>query len=130
MPKAVFPQEVDLEFHARPASLATLRRAALEAAAAANLPSERIQALHIAVGEAATNVVEHAYGTEAGSIRLRTYRRGPMFYAEIEDHGQWREGRARTASGRGITIMRALVDELHIAREASGTTVRLAVRTE
>ncbi|HEY3247347.1 MAG TPA: ATP-binding protein [bacterium] len=101
----------------------------LDAAGAAHLSSEQVQALHLAAGEAATNVVEHAYGPEGGSLRLRTYRHGPTFSVEIADHGRWREGAAREMSGRGTSIMRALVDDMDITRAASGTTVRLSMKT-
>jgi anti-sigma regulatory factor (Ser/Thr protein kinase) len=120
--------EVDQEFDAQPASLAAIRRATLRAAETAGLPSEQAQLLQIAVGEAATNVVEHAYGAADGRIRLRTYRQGPHFYAEVHDDGQWRAGAAREMAGRGLVVMRGLVDQMDIVRTPSGTTVRLAVK--
>lgn len=124
------PDTVDMEIVAQPTALAAIRRAALHAAEAAGLASERAQLLQIAVGEAATNVVEHAYGPDGGTVRLHTYRRGEMFYAEISDHGRWHEGAAREMAGRGLVVMRGLVDEVHINRTPSGTTVRLAVKTQ
>jgi anti-sigma regulatory factor (Ser/Thr protein kinase) len=120
--------EVDQEFDARPTSLAEIRRATLRAAEAAGVSPEQAQLLQIAVGEAATNVVEHAYGAGNGRIRLRTYRRGPDFYAEVQDDGQWRTGAAREMAGRGLVLMRGLVDQMDIVRTPSGTTVRLAVK--
>jgi len=122
------PDNVDIETAAQPTALAAIRRAALHAAEAAGLPSVRAQLLQIAVGEAATNVVEHAYGPDGGTVRLHTFRRGEMFYAEISDHGQWHEGTAREMAGRGIIVMRGLVDEVNISRTPSGTTVRLGVK--
>ncbi|MGH2348667.1 MAG: ATP-binding protein [bacterium] len=119
--------EADQEFDATPTSLAAIRRATVRAAEAAGLSSEQAQLLQIAVGEAATNVVEHAYGGSDGRVRLRTYRQGPHFYAEVQDGGQWRAGAAREMAGRGLVVMRGLVDRMDIIRTPSGTTIRLGM---
>ena len=78
-----------------------------------------------AVGEACANAVEHAYGTAGGTISVCLAYQAPDVIAMITDTGRWRAARGRSR-GRGITLMRALSDEVTIDRTDTGTTVRIA----
>lgn len=118
-------EKIDLEVPSSPLSLAVIRRVVAKAAVAAGLSHERVQALQLAIGEAATNVIEHAYGAEYGTIHIRAARVGTAYTVEIEDSGRWRG--SRHLVGRGIAVMRALVEEVDIERNHSGTIVRLTV---
>jgi anti-sigma regulatory factor (Ser/Thr protein kinase) len=92
-----------------------------------DLDPERVVAIQVAVGEAANNVIEHAYGLTPGEIRIRANRDAGSFIIDVQDSGQWRRPRV-DRGGRGLTIMRGLADETHVDRGANGTTVRLVMR--
>jgi len=80
----------------------------------------------VALGEAVSNVVKHAYRTTQGDVHVRAWREGDNLVAEIEDHGQWRQERSE-GRGHGLQIMRALLDSAEVTRTSSGTIVRLAI---
>ncbi|MBV8993159.1 MAG: SpoIIE family protein phosphatase [Pseudonocardiales bacterium] len=78
--------------------------------------------LMIAVGEACTNVVEHAYGPEGGIMTVCLELQLPDVVATVRDMGRWRlpgEG----GRGRGGLLMRHCADDVRIDRGSAGTTV-------
>ncbi|GLY53281.1 ATP-binding protein [Lentzea sp. NBRC 102530] len=92
------------------------------------LTDDEASALVLAASEAINNSVEHAY--PAGSdgtvdVRARVEPDGSA-RVDVTDRGQWRTPPpALTMRGRGLLLMRESVDEVELARRASGTTVRL-----
>jgi anti-sigma regulatory factor (Ser/Thr protein kinase) len=117
-----------LELAAEPGSLASLRRSLGRFLEDAGADREEAFAITVAVGEAAANAVEHAYGPEEGAtfvVEAETAA-GDIFVA-VRDSGRWRppveEGR-----GYGLGLMEALVDSVGIERREDGTTVRLTHR--
>ena len=77
-----------------------------------------------AVGEACANAVEHAYGPAGGTVSICLEYQAPDVIAVITDTGRWRAARG-SFRGRGITLMRALSDEVTIDRTDTGTRVRI-----
>jgi anti-sigma regulatory factor (Ser/Thr protein kinase) len=82
-----------------------------------------------AVGEACSNVIEHAYGPAGGTITVGLTYRAPDVLAVVGDTGRWRAPRG-SFRGRGIILMRALSDEVTIERDDSGTRVLIRRTTE
>jgi anti-sigma regulatory factor (Ser/Thr protein kinase) len=82
--------------------------------------------MQVAVGEAANNVIEHAYGVLRGTLSIQARLVGGDIVVEVADRGTWRRGRI-DGGGRGLKIMRGLVDKVDIVSDAAGTTVRLVV---
>jgi anti-sigma regulatory factor (Ser/Thr protein kinase) len=81
--------------------------------------------LLLAVGEAAANVVEHAYGPgEPGEMRVRARIERDEVVVVVADDGRWRR-RQPSGGGRGLELLRAVVDRLDIDQGADGTTVTL-----
>ncbi len=118
----------DITLPARPSSLLAVRRALRRLSRAAGLDEDRTFALQVAVGEALTNVIEHAYGGSPGSFRVCARREGDGVVVEVSDSGRWRsEPPDGTQRGRGILLMQGLADSVDIRRAPEGTTVRLAV---
>jgi anti-sigma regulatory factor (Ser/Thr protein kinase) len=116
---------------ARPGQLAALRRLLREWLVRAKVNEQDASAVQIAVGEATTNAVEHAYvGTDPGLVRL-TVRlgKGGVLSIQVSDLGRWRVQKTGPNRGRGLSMMRAVMDEVQVRRRHDGTTVlmRLAL---
>jgi anti-sigma regulatory factor (Ser/Thr protein kinase) len=61
-----------------------------------------------------------------GSITLRAYVTNAKLFVEVSDCGRWRLD-GDPERGRGLGIMRALVDRVSIESTHVGTNVRLEV---
>jgi anti-sigma regulatory factor (Ser/Thr protein kinase) len=81
----------------------------------------------LSVSEAAANAVEHAYGAKEAAFSVCCERDGPDVTITVRDSGRWRTTRP-PGGGRGLEIMRALVDSVEIDSDAEGTVVRLTKR--
>ena len=122
-----------LRLPAGPAALAPLRHqlaawlddAGVTAADAASV-------LH-AAGEAAANAVEHAYAPGADGwveVRAQVTRAGEVRVI-VRDGGTWRDPATGAAGrGRGMLLMRELVDDVGVRSDAEGTAVTFTHRVE
>ncbi len=70
------------------------------------------------------NAIEHAYRGDGGTIRLRAQVRGRRLVIEVVDGGRWQLD-GDPERGRGLGIMRALVDRVSIESTQRGTSVSL-----
>ncbi len=132
-------ERFDLTLPAHPSSLILVRQALRRLSRATGLDDDRTFALQVAVGEAMTNVIEHAYGRTGGIpllyarregdvVRVNAHREGDAVVVEVTDRGRWQSDRAAVEQRRrGIQLMRGLADSVDIRTAPSGTTVRLAV---
>jgi anti-sigma regulatory factor (Ser/Thr protein kinase) len=80
--------------------------------------------LVLAVDEAVANAIEHGGAEVVVSAREE---QGSVFFV-VFDRGRWRPAGDYKWRGRGIAIMRALVDDVQIEPSPSGTTVVLRRR--
>jgi serine phosphatase RsbU (regulator of sigma subunit)/anti-sigma regulatory factor (Ser/Thr protein kinase) len=80
--------------------------------------------LTVACGEACANAIEHAYPAGSGDFTLDAIRRNGDVEITVSDRGSWRPPRGHDR-GRGIELIRALVDDAEIVPGSEGTTVRL-----
>jgi serine phosphatase RsbU (regulator of sigma subunit)/anti-sigma regulatory factor (Ser/Thr protein kinase) len=83
--------------------------------------------LLLAVGEATSNAVEHAYGPEGGEVRIRAELDGDTAVITVSDDGRWRAPRGSNR-GRGNALMAAASDELTVDRRPDGTDVTIRRR--
>ncbi|HEX2297039.1 MAG TPA: ATP-binding protein, partial [Pseudonocardiaceae bacterium] len=77
--------------------------------------------------EACANSLEHAGGFDPGAVATVT---GTATAEEVElqitDYGGWKPAAAGSGDrGRGLLLMRRMMDEITISADGSGTTVRL-----
>lgn len=83
----------------------------------------------LAVNEACTNCVEHAYqGASPGLLSIDAIRQPSYLQVVISDHGRWQEPVPRLPTsirGRGIPMMSALSDRVTVEPSSHGTTVTL-----
>jgi anti-sigma regulatory factor (Ser/Thr protein kinase) len=86
-------------------------------------------AIITAVGEAVANAVEHAYADVPGTVNLHVRFDESVVRVHIEDSGRWRPATKEEERGRGIPLMRALMDRVEIRTDSASTQVRMQMQT-
>ena len=114
---------------ARPEALGRLRENVERWLSEIGIPPADRSDLVVAVNEAAANAVEHAYRDgRIGEVAIEGDLDDDITIRVI-DHGSWKYGQGDPERGRGMHIMRSLVDEVEIVRRTDGgTTVVLRRR--
>lgn len=134
-------QAIRLTIPAKPEYI-TLGRLALTGIARLRpepLSQEALGDLKLALTEACTNSVRHAYGDDAGLVEIVYELHSDRLVVEVSDSGEGFESataRARLApddelaeGGLGIAIIEALADELEIGEgSAGGSRLRFVKR--
>jgi anti-sigma regulatory factor (Ser/Thr protein kinase) len=80
-----------------------------------------------AVGEAVANAVEHAYLGPPGLVRVHAHAGDDSLVVTVEDDGKWKPAQRRDERGRGLPLMRALMDGVEIRTFQARTEVRLTM---
>lgn len=116
---------------ARAGQLPGLRRALREWLLQAGVGEHDLTAVLVAVGEATSNSVEHAYlDAEPGLVRLiaRLDEDGTL-NLEVIDNGRWRQDGGHTERrGRGLPLMRATMDTVEVRPgTVDGTVVLMSL---
>ena len=92
---------------------------------AATAPSaDEAYDITVAVQEAAANAVEHAYAPGAAAFTVEAEHRDGTVTVVVTDRGSWREARGKNR-GRGLPLMRALMESVEVRRADGGTAVEL-----
>jgi serine phosphatase RsbU (regulator of sigma subunit)/DNA-binding response OmpR family regulator/anti-sigma regulatory factor (Ser/Thr protein kinase) len=124
----VASEHLDLELAAEPASLTVARHRLERWLADAGASEDDQFAIRLAVNEACTNAVEHAYGPERGpTYRLLARHSAGQLLVEVSDSGSWRAPRGRHR-GLGLQMMEHVMDALEIEQDLRGTTIRMRKR--
>ena len=113
---------------AYPRHLAALRAEVRRWLAPLALPRDAENDLLLAVNEAASNCVEHAYtpATVDGTVKLTFWTEPGSVCVEIVDHGRWRTPSSQpTGRGQGIAIMQRLIPVVLLHHDRRGTRVLL-----
>jgi FixJ family two-component response regulator/anti-sigma regulatory factor (Ser/Thr protein kinase) len=113
-----------LTLPAEPEALITARRALRNWLAEVGVEPETLYDITLATGEACTNAIEHAYAPGEASFDLEANRGDDDVTVTVRDYGAWREPRGQNR-GRGLKLMRTLMDEVNVRSEPTGTTVEL-----
>lgn len=127
------PAPVILSIPAEPKSVSVVRQAVTGIADMLGMAPEARDDLRIAVTEAATNAVVHAYPDQPGLMRLEVWADGDAMMVQVTDHGCGivpRVERLSPGLGLGIQLIAALADEVSITAndDGSGTTVGMTFR--
>jgi anti-sigma regulatory factor (Ser/Thr protein kinase) len=105
-------------------NIGLVRHALAGVAAALRLDSARVSAIRLAVTEACTNVVRHAYQGGPGPLEVDVRTGAATLEVDVRDRGVGILPRpAEDSLGLGIPLIAALTDRLRIARERDGATV-------
>ena len=83
----------------------------------------------MAVNEAVENAIEHAHRLSAEPFEVELARAGGEITVIVRDRGRWGEnGTSHADRGRGLELMRALMDEVTIEPSPRGSTVLMRRR--
>jgi anti-sigma regulatory factor (Ser/Thr protein kinase) len=114
-------------FTALPLAVPLVRRSLERFARKLGLDDDSRFSLLTAVGEAMANAVEHAYSGVPGLVRVHAQAGDEHLIVTIEDEGKWKPAQRRDERGRGLPLMRALMDGVEIRTHQARTEVRLTM---
>jgi anti-sigma regulatory factor (Ser/Thr protein kinase) len=112
----------EIELPAEPEALASMRALLRRWLRSVPASDQEMTELLTACGEAATNAIEHSGAGEPFEISGRLD--GLRVEVTVRDRGSWRAPRDGD-HGRGLSLMRALMDSVDVMPSPEGTTVRL-----
>jgi serine phosphatase RsbU (regulator of sigma subunit)/anti-sigma regulatory factor (Ser/Thr protein kinase) len=115
-------ERFSVELPTEPEALAPMRAVLRRWLMNADGSEQEIAEVITACGEAATNAIEHAGAGEP--FEISGVLDGPSVKLEVRDYGAWRSPR-QGDRGRGLSLMRALMDTVDVVPSAEGTTVRM-----
>jgi serine phosphatase RsbU (regulator of sigma subunit)/anti-sigma regulatory factor (Ser/Thr protein kinase) len=116
---------LELEIPAEAESLWNIRAKVRRWLAEIGAAPQDVQHLLVAIGEACTNAVKHAYGpTGSGTVAVHVELRSSDVIATIRDTGAWHSPNSDNR-GLGIPLMRRCIDHVHIDHRPTGTEVLL-----
>jgi PAS domain S-box-containing protein len=119
--------EVELEVSGEPGALKSTRDTLRVWLSEADADQDEIDDITMACNEACENVVEHAYGLGDDPFHVVLERSGRDISIRVRDRGTWQTVTGADR-GRGMELMRRLMDDVEVQRGGSGTTVHLRKR--
>ncbi|OBK22981.1 histidine kinase [Mycobacterium asiaticum] len=125
------PAPLAMEISADASELAPSRAALRSWLTQAGVDSDQIQDVLVATGEAVANAIEHGLRDRpTGTVSLRATAIVDRLQVTVADTGAWKPpaeipGFSR---GRGIDLMRVLMEDLSIHSSEAGTTVHMYAR--
>ena len=113
-----FDSDIRLTLPARPENVAVVRQVLDALAEALALPDSVSEDMRLAVTEACTNVVRHAYtGDDDGTIDVIVQPAGDVLEVTVSDAGRGTAPSPDSAGpGLGLSLMAALADTLEVER--------------
>jgi len=125
---------VRLTFPAKPEYITLSRLALTGLSRVRPLAPETLAELKLALTEACSNSVRHAYGDEEGQVEISFELRADRLVVEVADDGfgfepaeaaRADDGSELTEGGLGIAIIRSVADEVEIGGRGNGRGSRL-----
>ncbi len=122
MQNQAIPGELRMRPNADPRVLVEIRRALRRWLHDRGASDEAVVEITLAVCEACTNAIEHAYSPAPAQFDLLASEDDGLLTFVVRDTGSWRPPRGADR-GRGLTIIDAVMDEVHVNSGPSGTEV-------
>jgi anti-sigma regulatory factor (Ser/Thr protein kinase) len=113
-----------LRLPAVPSSLPRVRHALRRWLGQSGIAQNEIFEISVAVSEAFANAVEHAYAAADAAIEIDARLGDGAVQIDVQDWGRWRAPRG-AHRGRGLGLMRGLMDEVAVTPGETGTVVRM-----
>ncbi|TMK24870.1 MAG: hypothetical protein E6G62_07070 [Actinobacteria bacterium] len=121
---------LELTLEAAPSVLVSLRRTLARWLVRRGVSPESRFDVIVAVSEAAANAIEHAYGLRDATFTVECeHSEEDEVRVTVRDTGRWRES-TRGDRGRGLMIMRELMDSAEVEHGEGGTAVTLVRRVD
>jgi PAS domain S-box-containing protein len=120
----VLGERLEMELVGEPPALSAFRQALRRWLSEQGAEDDEVQDVVMAVNEACQNAIEHAYGLSAEPFTVTLDADDAEITVVVRDRGGWRE-RISDDRGRGLPLMRALMDSVDIEQRPSGSTVTL-----
>jgi serine/threonine-protein kinase RsbW len=121
--------QVRLTMAARPEGVGVVRQALAGVADALDIDASILADMKMAVTEAATNVVVHAYDDQDGILDVEVHTAEEDLTIVVRDHGAGLHphapSREAPALGLGLPLIAALSDAFELRTEGRGTEVRM-----
>jgi anti-sigma regulatory factor (Ser/Thr protein kinase) len=116
---------LELLLPARPESLAEVRRRFRAWLLELDAESDELEEIILACSEACANSVEHSTSERQQLVvRARLLLDG-IVHVLVRDYGRWRFMTRPPERGRGLSIVRELMDAVAIRRDDDGTSISL-----
>ncbi|MET7740912.1 SpoIIE family protein phosphatase [Streptomyces sp. NPDC005385] len=125
------PAPLEMSFPAESSQLAPVRKTLRSWLDQCDLPPTTVQNVLVAAGEACANAIEHGHRDAPGdAIHIRAEAFVDNLRLTIADTGRWKapQPELNTHRGRGMGLMRALMQQVTITPGPSGTTVDMHTR--
>lgn len=124
---------VELLIPASPEYVGIARLCLSGVAARLHLPYDTVEDLKVALAEACTNAIQHAYKDGKGSVEIAFEADEKQLTIAISDKGKGFDYHSLAAKtpdpeqerGLGLYLIRALVDELDVRSSPQGSTVTM-----
>lgn len=125
--EALDPARLRLRVAATPNSLPLVRHTLRRWLAHSGATPADIYDISVATAEACANSIEHAYQAADARLEIEAMLRDSQIFVTVRDWGQWREPRGKHR-GRGLILMKGLMDTVQVAHSEDGTTVQMRRR--
>ncbi len=125
------PAPLELKFPAHVSHLAPARSALRTWLTQARVDPDQTVSVLVAAGEAVANAIEHGHRhSPGGTVSLDATALVDQVQLTITDTGSWKPPQPATETnrGRGLALMRGLMQDVTIDPGTAGTTVRLSAR--
>jgi len=127
MQQTKIPADLHLRLSAEPRALADVRRVMRKWLRDRGANDRDIAQITLAVNEACTNAIEHAYSPAPAEFELQATEDDGEVIIAVTDFGRWRSPRG-PLRGRGLSMIGAAVHELKINTELRGTEIVMRKR--
>jgi PAS domain S-box-containing protein len=114
-----------VELPATPETLASMRALLRRWLTHVHSSDQEIAEITTACGEAANNAIEHSGADGGAPFEVCGRLRDREVEITVRDFGAWREPPQEGDQGRGLSLIRALMDSVDVEATPEGTTVRL-----
>jgi serine/threonine-protein kinase RsbW len=116
-------QAFSQSYPAVPSSVPRARTALAMFAHATGASSEQVDAVRLAVSEALTNAVMHAYRAQSGAVHVSASRTGGELWVLIADDGQDVEADYQSPGlGMGLALIAHMADYFAMSKRSEGGT--------
>jgi PAS domain S-box-containing protein len=116
-----------MRFPAEPRQLAPARRALTRWLTSVGVEDDDLGDLVLAVSEACSNSIKHAYGPADGAVEIEAKILDGSVEILVRDFGRWRPSRGNLG-GRGLAIIEGLTPTVVVRRDVGGTALKMSKR--